>query len=79
MQEIQHTSIPAAALKRPRSSGIPRRGWLALGAVLAILFSAAGGFIAYANTLPTVATLNVKDGATNVPTDTQLVLRFTRP
>jgi Protein of unknown function (DUF3048) N-terminal domain/Protein of unknown function (DUF3048) C-terminal domain/Bacterial Ig-like domain len=79
LQEIQHTSIPAAALKRPRSSGIPRRGWLALGAVLAILFSAAGGFIAYANTLPTVATLNVKDGATNVPTDTQLVLRFTRP
>jgi hypothetical protein len=39
----------------------------------------AGGFIAYANTLPTAVTLNVRDGEKDVHTDTRLVLKFTRP
>jgi Protein of unknown function (DUF3048) N-terminal domain/Protein of unknown function (DUF3048) C-terminal domain/Bacterial Ig-like domain len=76
---MQHSSIPAAALRRPRRTGFARRGWIALGAALAVLFSAAGGFIAYANTLPTFVTLNVRDGQTNVPTDAQLVFTFSRP
>ncbi len=79
MQEIEHTSIPAAALKRPRRAGLRRGSWIALGAALAVLFSAAGGFIVYANTLPTAVTLNVRDGQKDVPTDSPLVLRFTRP
>jgi hypothetical protein len=76
---MEHTSLPAATLRRPRKTGFPRRGWIALGAVLAVLFSAAGGFIAYANTLPTSVSLNVRDGEKDVPTDTPLVFRFTRP
>ncbi len=46
---------------------------------MAVLFSAAGGFIAYANTLPTSVSFSIKDGATEVPTDTPLLFRFTRP
>jgi Protein of unknown function (DUF3048) N-terminal domain/Protein of unknown function (DUF3048) C-terminal domain/Bacterial Ig-like domain len=55
------------------------RGWIALGIALAVLFTAAGAYIAYANTLPTLVTLNVRDGAKDVPTDAQLILNFTRP
>ena len=79
MQEIEHTSIPAAALKRPRRAGLRRGSWIALGAALAVLFSAAGGFIVYANTLPTTVTFNVRDGQKDVATDSRLALRFTRP
>ena len=79
MQEIEHTSLPAATLRRPRKTGFPRRGWIALGAVVAVLFTAAGGFIAYANTLPTSVSFSIKDGETEVPTNTPLLFRFTRP
>jgi hypothetical protein len=79
LQELEHSSIPAAALKRPRNTGFAKRGWIALGIALAVLLSAAGGFIAYANTLPTTVTLNLRDGEKDVPTDGHLVLRFTRP
>ena len=79
MQEIKHSSIPAAALRRPRKSGFTRGGWIALGVALAVLFTAAGGYIAYANTLPTSVTLNVRDGDKDVPTDSRLQFRFTRP
>jgi hypothetical protein len=72
--------MPAAALKRPhRRSGFARRGWIPLGAALAVVLSAAGGYVAYANTAPTSVTLNVRDGQTNVATDTQLVFKFSRP
>jgi hypothetical protein len=76
---MDHSAIPAATLRRPRATGFGRRGWIALGIALAVLFSAAGGFIVYANTLPTAVTLNIRDGAKDVPTDAQLVFRFTRP
>jgi Protein of unknown function (DUF3048) N-terminal domain/Protein of unknown function (DUF3048) C-terminal domain/Bacterial Ig-like domain len=56
-----------------------RPGWIALGAALAVLLSAAGGFIAYANALPTSVTLNIRDGARDVSTDGHLVFRFSRP
>jgi hypothetical protein len=79
LQEIQHSSLPAAALRRPRKAGFASRGWIALAAVLAVLFTAAGGFVAYANTMPTFVTLNLRDGQTNVPTDVQLDLKFSRP
>jgi hypothetical protein len=76
---MEHSSLPAAPLRRPRPIAFPRWGWIALAVAIAVFVSAAGGFIAYANTLPTVVTLNVKDGVKDVPTNTQLVLRFTRP
>jgi hypothetical protein len=79
LQEIEHSSIPAAALRRPRRTGRRRGSWIALGAALAVLFSAAGGFIVYANTLPTTVSLNVRDGEKDVPTDTGIVLTFSRP
>ena len=79
MQDIQHSSIPAAALRRPRRNGFAKRGWIALGVALAVVFSLAGGFGVYANTLPTVVTLNVQDGEKDVRTDAQLVFRFSRP
>jgi hypothetical protein len=79
LQEIQHTSLPAAALRRPRRTGFGPRGWIAAAAVLAVLFTAAGGFVVYANTMPTFVTLNLRDGQTNVPTDVQLDLKFSRP
>ena len=66
-------------MRRPRKTGFARRGWIALAAALAVLFSAAGGFVAYANTLPTSVTLNVRDGETNVATDAELVFKFSRP
>jgi hypothetical protein len=79
LQETKHSSIPAAALRRPRKTGFTRGGWIALGVALAVLFTAAGGYIAYANTLPTSVTLNVRDGDKDVPTDSRLEFRFNRP
>jgi hypothetical protein len=76
---MKHSSLPAAARRRLPTRGIARRGWIALAAALVVLFSAAGGFIAYANTLPTVVSFSVGDGTKDVPTDTQLILKFTRP
>jgi hypothetical protein len=79
LHEIQHSSLPAAALRRPRKSGFAPRGWIALAAVLAVLFTAAGGFVVYANTMPTAVSLNLRDGQTNVATDVQLEFKFSRP
>jgi hypothetical protein len=47
--------------------------------VVAVLFSAAGGYIAYANSLPTIVTPSFKDGQKDVPTDVRLVFKFSRP
>jgi hypothetical protein len=41
--------------------------------------SVGGGFVAYANTMPTSVTLNIRDGETNVATDAELVFKFSRP
>src|SRR3984893_11867146 len=76
---MERSSLPAAALRRPRTAVFARRGGIVLGVALAVLLSAAGGFIGFANTLPTSVTLNIGDGRKDVPTDTQLVFRFTRP
>lgn len=50
-----------------------------MAAFLAVLFTAAGGFVVYANAMPTFVTLNLRDGQINVPTDVQLDLNFSRP
>lgn len=44
-----------------------------------MLLSAAGGFVAYANTMPTSVTLNFRDGQTDVATDAQLEFKLSRP
>lgn len=50
-----------------------------MGAIVAVLFSAAGAYLAYANSLPTVVTASVKDGQKDVPTDSKLRFKFSRP
>jgi hypothetical protein len=50
-----------------------------VGAVAAVLFSAAGVYIAYTNTLPTTVTASVKDGQKDVPTESTLAFKFSRP
>ena len=62
-----------------RRTGFGRRVWIAVGAVAAILFSAAGAYFVYANSLPTVVTATVKDGQKDVPTDSRLRFKFSRP
>jgi hypothetical protein len=52
---------------------------LALAAALAIGLTGTGGYLAYANTLPTTVTLNIADGQKEVPADSHLVLSFNRP
>ena len=79
MQKILPSPLPADTLRRPRRKGLAGRGWIPVAAALAILFSIGGGFVAYANTLPTSVTLNLKDGQTNVATDAQLEFKFSRP
>ncbi|MEP6751184.1 MAG: DUF3048 domain-containing protein [Candidatus Dormiibacterota bacterium] len=66
-------------MRRPRKAGFAPRGWIALSAVLAVLFTIAGGFVVYANTAPTSVTLNLRDGQSNVPIDAQLDFKFSRP
>jgi hypothetical protein len=62
-----------------RTTRFGRRGWIALGAVVAVLFSAAGAYFAYENSLPTVVTASVTDGQKDVPTDSRLLFKFSRP
>jgi hypothetical protein len=62
-----------------RKTRFGRRGWIAMGAVVAIVFSAAGAYFAYANSQPTTVTASIKDGQKDVPTDTKLVFKFSRP
>jgi hypothetical protein len=76
---MEHSPPPAASLRRSRPKAFPRWAWIAIPVAIAVIVTAAGGFIAYANTLPTVVSLNVNDGGKDVPTGTQLVLKFSRP
>jgi hypothetical protein len=46
--------------------------------VILVVIVGVGAFLAYANTLPTTVTTNVKDGARDVPTDGSFVLNFSR-
>jgi Protein of unknown function (DUF3048) N-terminal domain/Protein of unknown function (DUF3048) C-terminal domain/Bacterial Ig-like domain len=55
-----------------------KRGWMALAAAVVIGLTGTGGYLAYANTLPTSVALNVSDGQKEVATDTHLVFTFNR-
>lgn len=54
------------------------RGLLATGTLIVLLLASAGGFLAYLNTLPTAVTLNLHDRQKDVPTDYELVFKFSR-
>jgi DUF3048 family protein/Big-like domain-containing protein len=55
-----------------------KRGWIALGVLVAVVCTAGGGYLAYLNTLPTTVSLNVANGQKEVPADEHLVLTFNR-
>jgi hypothetical protein len=80
LQEIERTSWPAPPAPRGRNRRTFRfrRGWIALGVLIALAFTSGGAYLAYLNTLPTSVTLNVANGQKEVPTDSPLALTFNR-
>ena len=80
MQETEPWAAAARARRRPqRRRRIAIRGWIALGALVAVALTAGGGFLAYENTLPTSVGLNLKNGVKDVPVYSHLVFTFSRP
>lgn len=72
----------AAAFTRKRTRRwrrIPRKGWIALGAVIAVLLTAGGGVLAFENTLPTSVALTPTNGAKDVPIYSRVLFTFSRP
>jgi Protein of unknown function (DUF3048) N-terminal domain/Protein of unknown function (DUF3048) C-terminal domain/Bacterial Ig-like domain len=79
MQETEPWAVAPAARKRNRRRRrIAIRGWVALGALVAVALTAGGGVMAYENTLPTSVDLNLKNGARDVPVYSHLVFTFSR-
>ena len=69
---------PRPARSRGGSGSGLRRWWIALGVLVAVLFTGGGAYLAYQNTLPTAVTLNIPAGAKEVPTDSRIVFSFSR-
>jgi Protein of unknown function (DUF3048) N-terminal domain/Protein of unknown function (DUF3048) C-terminal domain/Bacterial Ig-like domain len=80
MQETEPWAAAAPARRRhQRRRRIAIRGWIALGALVAVALTAGGGVLAYENTLPTSVGLNFKSGVKDVPVYSHLVFTFSRP
>jgi len=80
LQETEPWAVAAPSRRRTkRRRRIARRGWIALGALLAVLLTAGGGVLAFENALPTSVAFNLKSGQVDVPTYSQLVFSFSRP
>jgi hypothetical protein len=80
MQETEPWAAASPARRRNRRRRrIAIRGWVALGALVAVTLTAGGGVLAYENTLPTSVGLNFKNGVKDVPVYSHLVLTFSRP
>jgi len=58
---------------------MPRRGLVAVGLVIVVVLVGVGAFLFYENTLPTTLTTNFTSGQKNVPTDSRILLSFSRP
>jgi len=81
MQETEPWAVAASARRRSRRQRRRRiaiRGWIALGALVAVALTAGGAVLAYENTLPTSVGLNLKNGEKDVPGYSHLVLTFSR-
>jgi hypothetical protein len=75
-------SSPAAPPQRRssrRRPHFPRRGLIAVGLVFVVVLTGIGAFQFYENTLPTTLTTNFKSGQKDVPTDSRILLTFSRP
>jgi hypothetical protein len=80
MQETEPWAVAAPARRGSRRRRrLAIRGWIALGALVAVALTAGGGVLAYENTLPTSVGLNLKNGDRDVPVYSHLVLTFSRP
>jgi len=72
------TPPPTRLTRIPRRRGFGRRGWIALGAAVAVVIAGVGAFLAYENTLPTTLTTNYANGQKDVPADGKILLKFSR-
>ena len=70
-------ATPRKGIRRKRR--IPGTGWIALGAVIAVLLTAGGGVLAFENALPTSVALNFANGAKDVSTYSRVMFTFSRP
>jgi hypothetical protein len=79
MPETEPWAAAAPARRRNRRRRrIAIKGWVALGALVAVALTAGGGVLAYENTLPTSVGLNLKNGDRDVPVYSHLVFSFSR-
>ena len=80
LQEIERTSWPAPPAPRGRNRRTFRfrKGWIALGVLIALVFTGGGAYLGYLNTLPTTVALSVSNGQKEVPSDAPLALTFDR-
>lgn len=82
MQDFEHHAWPSVSPAKKRRGDVTRfqfrRGWVAVGVLFALACVSTGGVLAYQNTLPTSLSLNVANGAKEVPNDFQLKLSFSR-
>ena len=78
LPELEAGAAPALSRRRIHRRRRRRRGWVVVGALIALLLTAGGGLLAYANTLPTSVSLNIKNGEKDVPTYSRLVITFSR-
>src|SRR3989475_4133133 len=79
LQETEPWAVAAPQRRRTkRRRRIARRGWIALGALVAVLLTAGGGVLALENALPTSVAFNLKSGQVDVSTYWQRVSSFSR-
>ena len=80
LPELEPSSPSAPPYQRARRrSRLPRRALVAVGLVIVVLLVGVGAFLFYENTLPTTLTTNFKSGQKDVPTDSRILLTFSRP
>jgi hypothetical protein len=81
LPEIEPSFPPAQPFRRSsrRRPPFPRRGLIAIGLVIVVVLTGIGAFLFYENTLPTTLTTNFKSGQKDVPTDSRILLTFSRP
>src|ERR1700676_4888834 len=79
--QIEPTPPSAQPTRRSsrRRPPFPRRGLIAVGLVILVVLVGAGAYLFYQTTLPTTFTTNFKSGQKDVPTDSRIMLTYSRP
>jgi hypothetical protein len=81
LPEVEPASPPTPPYRRSSRYrlGFSRRGWIAAGLAIVVVLTGIGAYLAYENTLPTTLATNFKSGQQGVPTDSRVLLTFSRP